>query len=433
MADDIAINRAQRTTLFSLQQIDRDSAVAQRRLSFGRRIIDVTDGAVEFFQARALSNRISDTKDRNAQVRQAIQGLSTFVTGTQSLQRQLDSARAQVLQAEINLAGSAESRESITRDFVSVLKNFYESARSLDYNGLNLLVNQNRQFSVRFSDRQSDQLVINGRNLFTFGAYSIDKGNLFGRNVVDGTGQVTFANAVVADATVANSIVIRGGNAASVIATRFANGDLTDATSAITFSGTTLSVGGNTNTRIDAAVDSSSPPDPLFTSITTAATYTNVDQVVFTGTTANTKVKDNGDGSFTITGIGDDSLQLGETTSSGVEASIRPSSFDGFSAFNTSNGGSVVLDEIRATLDLAKDRLETIESYLGSNIALLQERERFGINYANDLTVGRDFIVLADVNEEAAILTTLRTRNQIGIGALASNAESEQQLLRLLS
>ena len=430
MADDIAINRAQRTTLFSLQQIDRDSAVAQRRLSFGRRIIDVTDGAVEFFQARALSNRISDTKDRNAQVRQAIQGLSTFVTGTQSLQRQLDSARAQVLQAEINLAGSAESRESITRDFVSVLKNFYESARSLDYNGLNLLVNQNRQFSVRFSDRQSDQLVINGRNLFTFGEYSIDKGNLFGRNVVDGTGQVTFANAVVADATAADSIVIRGGNAASVIETLFnADGTLKSATPAITFSGATLSVGGAGTTKVtlnDAGTT---------TDITTAVTYGNVDQVVFDGTIGinGTKVVDNGDGSFTITGITADSLELGETLTSGVEASIRPSSFDGFSAFNTSNGGSVVLDEIRATLDLAKDRLETIESYLGSNIALLQERERFGINYANDLTVGRDFIVLADVNEEAAILTTLRTRNQIGIGALASNAESEQQLLRLLS
>ena len=429
MADDIAINRAQRTTLFSLQQIDRDSAVAQRRLSFGRRIIDVTDGAVEFFQARALSNRISDTKDRNAQVRQAIQGLSTFVTGTQSLQRQLDSARAQVLQAEINLAGSAESRESITRDFVSVLKNFYESARSLDYNGLNLLVNQNRQFSVRFSDRQSDQLVINGRNLFTFGEYSIDKGNLFDKNVIDGTGQVTFANAVgdpVASAGAnANSIVIRGGDAASVIETLFSNGALKSTGNVKFATGTTLSVGGG-DTKVTLNKDTT------LTTIATAQFYEDVDEVVFTGTTGTggTEVEDNGDGSFTITGIDADSLALGASDTSGV---VATPAFDGFSALNTGNGGSVVLDEIRATLDLARDRLETIESYFGSNIALLQERERFGINYANDLTVGRDFIVLADVNEEAAILTTLRTRNQIGIGALASNAESEQQLLRLLS
>ena len=77
--------------------------------------------------------------------------------------------------------------------------------------------------------------------------------------------------------------------------------------------------------------------------------------------------------------------------------------------------------------------MERIESYFGSNVAILQERLSFGITYGNNLTIGRDKIVLADVNQEAAILTTLRTRNQIGIGALASNAESEQQLLRLLS
>ena len=91
------------------------------------------------------------------------------------------------------------------------------------------------------------------------------------------------------------------------------------------------------------------------------------------------------------------------------------------------------MDTIRQALDTASDRLERIEAYLGSNVALLQARLDFGITYADNLTIGRDKIVLADVNEEAAVLTTLRTRNQIGIGALASNAEAEQQLLRLLS
>ena len=186
MADDIALNRAQRTTLFSLQQIERDAGVSQRRLSFGRKIVDVTDGATQFFQARGLTNRLSDIRDRGEQIDQAISALQTFVGGAQSLQELLDIARGHVLRAEGNLeAAGAQTRQSITRDFREALRNFFETANSLQYNGLNLLVDQNRSFSVRFSDRANDRLVVQGRNLFESGAYTLDKGNLFGRDVIN--------------------------------------------------------------------------------------------------------------------------------------------------------------------------------------------------------------------------------------------------------
>ena len=143
MADDIALNRAQRTTLFSLQQIERDAGVSQRRLSFGRKIVDVTDGATQFFQARGLTNRLSDIRDRGEQIDQAISALQTFVGGAQSLQELLDIARGHVLRAEGNLeAAGAQTRQSITRDFREALRNFFETANSLQYNGLNLLVDQ---------------------------------------------------------------------------------------------------------------------------------------------------------------------------------------------------------------------------------------------------------------------------------------------------
>ena len=431
MADDIAINRAQRTTLFSLQQIERDSTVSQRRLSFGRKIVDVTDGAAQFFQARALTNRISDITERGEQVDQAISALQTFVGGAQNLQNLLDIARGHVLRAEANLettAQAAQTRESITRDFREALRNFFEAASALEYNGLNLLVDKNRSFSVRFSDRAYDRLVVQGRNLFTYGAYTLEKGNLFGRDTIDNNGGITFRNTQLdldaADA--ANEVVVRGDlvaasagrlDAGAIAADGF--GNIVNA-GVVTFRpGAVVSVGDGTV----AAVNDGTAAD-----IGADLTYRNVDRVRFTTTTA-TKVKDNGDGSYTLTGIG--SLVLGRDATSGVTGVATAAEVTGFSTITGTN--AAVLDDIRFALDLAKDRLETIESTLGSNVALLQERLSFGIGYGNDLTIGRDKIVLADVNQEAAILTTLRTRNQIGIGALASNAESEQQLLRLLS
>ncbi len=422
MADDIALNRAQRTTLFSLQQIDRDSAISQRRLSFGRKIVDVTDGATQFFQARALSNRISDIAERGEQVDQALSALQTFVGGTQNLQNLIDIARGHILRVEANLESTAQAqqtRASITDDFREVLRNFFETTNSLEYGGLNLLIDENRRFTVRFSDRNNDRLVLQGRNLFASGAYTLEKGNLFGRDVINPNGLFNFRSVQLdLDAVVGASpptIVVRGDvRATSDPLATATNGDI------VFDPGATLSVIGGTDRTINAAAATTAPTGPL--------TYRNVDRVAFTVDTSSVVV-DNGDGSYSITGV--DSLEIGATATSGVTGTATTAEVGGFSAIDATNSG--VLDEIRFALDLAKDRLETLEGLFGSNVALLQERLSFGIGYSNDLTVGRDKIVLADVNQEAAILTTLRTRNQIGIGALASNAESEQQLLRLLS
>ena len=426
MADDIALNRAQRTTLFSLQQIERDSAVSQRRLSFGRKIVDVTDGATQFFQARSLTNRLSDIRDRGEQIDQAISALQTFVGGAQNLQNLLDIARGHVLRAEANLentAVAAQTRQSITRDFREVLRNFFETANSLQYNGLNLLVDADRSFSVRFSDRANDRLVVQGRNLFDNGAYTLDKGNLFGRDIINNNGFFNFVSTQLnlAAASTTDTIVIRGELASRSVSLATAGVAAAPTTPGrvIFRPGATVAVGDGTEVTLNGV----NQGDVAF-----LTGYRNVDRVRFL-TDDTSRITDNGDGSYTITNVA--SLEVGFGIGSGVAGFSTVGEVAGFSGITTAS--AAILDDIRYVLDLAKNRLETIESFLGSNVALLQERLSFGIGYGNDLTIGRDKIVLADVNQEAAILTTLRTRNQIGIGALASNAESEQQLLRLLS
>ena len=304
MANDIALSSAQRTTLLSLQQIERDSAVAQRRLSFGERIVDVTDGATEFFESRSLGERASLFANANERVDQAISALNNQITGLTAARAYIQQAIG-LTQAAEGALGDEQALVAITVAYREVFEQLHNVVtRDTEYNGLNLLISTDRDFTVTFSDDSDSNLEVDGKNLYFVGALTASSGNLFSVDYLDA-----------------------------------ANGSIT------------------------------------FTAI----------------------------------------------------ASVD---IAGFSALSTSNVAQAAT--IRATLNNALAQLEVNERFFGNNIAILQTRLEFGRNYQNDLQIGRDKIVIADVNQEAAVLTTLRTRNQIGIGALASNAEAQQQLLRLL-
>ncbi len=303
MANDIALSSAQRTTLLSLQRIERDSSVAQRRLSFGQRIVDVTDGASDFFQARSLSERAAIFERSNVQVEQAISGLNNQVTSLTAVRGFIQQAIGLTRDAE-SAVGDTQRLAAINTAFNSVfLQLTHAVVKDTEYNGLNLLINTDRSFTVSFSDDSTSNLNITSKDLFTTGDLDAAKGNLFSVVFLTNAGVVNVAN--LANVDIANL------------------------------------------------------------------------------------------GALTLAKIGQAAT-------------------------------------IRGALNRALGQVEVSERFFGNNIAILQTRLEFGINNQNDLQVGRDKIVVADVNQEAAILTTLRTRNQIGIGALASNAEAQQQLLRLL-
>ncbi|MSO89576.1 MAG: flagellin [Rhodospirillaceae bacterium] len=101
-------------------------------------------------------------------------------------------------------------------------------------------------------------------------------------------------------------------------------------------------------------------------------------------------------------------------------------------ALNTQSisNASVASDAIAAlatALSSVRDRSTT----LGSNASFLQVRLDFNTKYINDLKEGADKLTLADSNEEAANLTALQTRQQVGISALALAAQSERSILAL--
>lgn len=86
-----------------------------------------------------------------------------------------------------------------------------------------------------------------------------------------------------------------------------------------------------------------------------------------------------------------------------------------------------------ALADLSKSMamLRSQSSAFGSNLALVQIRQKFTQEMANTLKTGADNLVLADMNEEGANMLALQTRQQLSTQALSLANQADQSVLRL--
>ena len=85
------------------------------------------------------------------------------------------------------------------------------------------------------------------------------------------------------------------------------------------------------------------------------------------------------------------------------------------------------LDQITKATSL----LRAQASEFGQNLSTVQIREDFTENMINNLQTGADKLTLADMNEEAANMLALRTRQQLGINSLSMASQAAQSVLQL--
>ena len=75
--------------------------------------------------------------------------------------------------------------------------------------------------------------------------------------------------------------------------------------------------------------------------------------------------------------------------------------------------------------------LRSIASNLGSNLSIVQTRQDFTKATINTLQTGAANLTLADMNEEAANMLALQTRQQLSSSALSMASQADQAVLRL--
>ncbi len=90
--------------------------------------------------------------------------------------------------------------------------------------------------------------------------------------------------------------------------------------------------------------------------------------------------------------------------------------------------------DIESTIDTvaqAVSALRDVSVELGNSYSIIQTRHGFTQNLINVLTEGADNLTLADMNEEAANMLALQTRQQLGVTALSLSSQSARSVLSL--
>ncbi len=289
MASDVTLTPGIRSNLLSLTQTSKVLALTQARLATGLKVAKATDGPVDYFQAKALSDRASDLLTKKAAIDQGVSSLSVATQAVQGAEDIFSQMKGLVVSAK---SGSADDRASLANQFNALALQANNLINDASYQGLNLVNSTASALNVSFSEKTGSALSIDGTNVQV----------------------TTFAGL--------------GGGAASAIATNLAG--LNIGWSAVN----------NSVSLFDAAVD---------------------------------------------------------------------------------------------TLDAAITTIRTNAATLGSNVSLLSSRLEFTTNYVNTQTTGSDKLTLADLNEEAANLVSLRTRQQLATHALAFAGQAEKAVLQLFS
>jgi flagellin-like hook-associated protein FlgL len=90
------------------------------------------------------------------------------------------------------------------------------------------------------------------------------------------------------------------------------------------------------------------------------------------------------------------------------------------------------IDSLLSGIKLALNNVRSQASAFGSNLSIVQNRQDFTKNMINTLQTGASNLTLADMNEEAANLLALQTRQSLSSSALSMASQADQNILQLL-
>ncbi|WP_026782717.1 flagellin [Pleomorphomonas koreensis] len=111
-----------------------------------------------------------------------------------------------------------------------------------------------------------------------------------------------------------------------------------------------------------------------------------------------------------------------DSTSLGVPTTLKAQDLD---SDDTIDG---FLDQVKAGLNKVRSQ----SSAFGSNLSVVENRQDFSKNMINTLQTGAGNLTLADMNEEAANMVALQTRQSLATSSLSMANQADQNVLQLL-
>jgi len=384
---DIMIGAAARTSLNSLRDITNQMAQAQKRLATGKRINSPIDGPAAYFTASALRARAATLNGLMDGISAAQKTIEAANAGIAAIETLLTSAKSLANKA----LESADTLVTVTGDNGTALTAGTQIASTA---GSATLFKAGDQVTVNDGTTTATYTAVDGDTVQDVLDAINNTANLKVEASLNGSGQIVLTATDTVDVTVGATINGAGG------ATLNSVSGLTAGTTEFEINTTRQSYA----QQFDAVLE-------------------QIDQVVQDAGYNGTNLLTGGDLSVTFNETGTSSLTI-----AGGEFSAADLDVDGaVGQFQLDSAISSAVDAV----DAALVTIEAQSTVYQSNAAIITTREDFTEGLVATLTTGADDLVASDVNEDAALLLALQTRQQMVATMLSLTAGDAQNVLRL--
>ncbi|MDP6786643.1 MAG: flagellin-like protein, partial [Rhodospirillales bacterium] len=162
MASDVTLTPGIRSNLLSLTQTAKVVALTRARLATGLKVAKATDGPVDYFQAKALSERAADLLTKKDAIDQGVSSLGVALQAVESTEDIFAQMKGLLLSAK---TGSAEDRASLAKQFNELALQANNLLDDASYQGINLVTSTASALNVSFSEKTGSALSIDGTDV----------------------------------------------------------------------------------------------------------------------------------------------------------------------------------------------------------------------------------------------------------------------------
>ncbi|KFC69116.1 Flagellar hook-associated protein FliD [Devosia sp. LC5] len=462
---DINLTASVRSNLTSLQNTATMMAKTQDRLSTGNKVNSALDNPTNFFTAASLNSRAGDLNNLMDSMANGIKTIEAANNGLTSITKNLESMQSTLRQARQDKSFQTQSYtidSTVTTGDISFEKGAVgDVARSVS------LVKTEKTSALTGPVALAD----NGKT-FTIdtgaGAPTADITLATGDTATDIANKINTATAAVGNGVTAKveNGQIKLSHATATAAITVADGAAPAGGAAVLGFGADTNVAKSTdelvseinkNTDLEGFVRASNDNGKLrienlstqTLEVTQGTTASEIAGNAVRADLANqfNELRDqldklSDDASFNgINLLRGDKLKItfNETGTSSID--IQSKGEDAVNAANLKLSTTLTAKDldsdagIDAFLDQVKGALNSVRSQassFGSNLSIVQNRQDFTKSMINTLETGAGNLTLADMNQEAANMMALQTRQSLGTSTLSMANQADQSILQLL-
>ncbi len=420
---DISLSKAVRSNLLSLQNTATMMAKTQERLATGNKVNSALDNPTNYFTASALNSRAADLNNLLDSMSNGIKTIEEADNGLKSIIKLVESAQSSVRQA---LGDAATQTKPQANKVLATAAESTATGKSIRETALDKLV-VGTAGAATASDVGNAGIVATGQTEINL-------------SVGDTTHKIT-----VGTTTTMRDLV------SSINASGLATASVDDAGKLLITANDskTLKITDGASTPVAAALNAGADGTTALT--TTGVTSTGVSSEVRAKLVKQfNEIRDqigklSNDASFNgINLLNGDKLKVvfnEKMGSDGAFLNIEGTKLDAESLgiLAGTSGGAATNFQSDGDLENAADALgkslvslRSIASNLGSTLSIVQTRQDFTKATINTLQTGAANLTLADMNEEAANMLALQTRQQLSSSALSMASQADQSILQLL-